>query len=159
MGSRVAPDGPATPTAGLIPSLPNFKVGEREVGDMRQNASQTVNPDVVKSSCLALIETLARDASLSDNQITPALEALNAEMLEPMFCVTHLWAADSLARLTGCNQSLEHFVAALPQLDKTQLATLAITTQDESSALFLATALDAMRLMGIAIERNLEALR
>jgi hypothetical protein len=48
---------------------------------MPKPAGHTVNPEVVKNSCIALIETLARDARLSDDQITPAL----SYYLKPFF--------------------------------------------------------------------------
>jgi len=125
-------------------------------------SQQTVHPEVVRNSCIALIGTLARDASLSDDQITPALETLSAETLLPMFITTHLWAADCLARLTGIEptvglkENLQRFVSALP-VGAAVLEALALKG-DEAALLFLATAQDALRMMDTAIKKRLGTL-
>lgn len=131
---------------------------------MSQKASQQVNPDTVRNSCAALIEELATNAKLSDDQIIPSLGKLKHGILLAMFCVIRFWALDSFARLTGIGsvsdweKKFEELRLQLPRASQSDLSDLASQTGDGASLLLLATAFDALRMMAVVIERNLDPL-
>jgi hypothetical protein len=129
---------------------------------MRKRASQQVNPNTVRNSCIALIEALATNANLKDDQVIPSLGKLKAGTILAMFCVIRFWALDSFVRLSGIgsvsnwDKQFEELGLQLPKVSKPDLSNLALQTGDGVSSLFLATAFDALRMIAIAIEKKLE---
>lgn len=131
---------------------------------MPKKASQQVNLNTVRNSSIALIEALATNAALSDDEIVPSLGKLTDGTLLAMFCVIRFWALDSFARLSGIGsvsdwkKQFEELGSQLPKVSKSDLSALALRTGDGTSLLLLATGFDALRMMAVAVERKLDPL-
>jgi Bacterial regulatory protein, Fis family len=107
---------------------------------------------------------LANDPAFPEDQFQALVARLEAGTILVMFCVIRFWALDSFARLSGIaslsdwKKQFEEMDMQLTKVTHSDLSRLATQTEDGTSLLFLATALDALRMMAIAIETRLEPL-